>query len=374
MEKVKFEFDEIEHLEAKIKVIGVGGGGGNTVNTMVNDGVTNVEFIAANTDAKALQQSKANVKIQLGVNLTKGLGAGADPEKGKQAAIEDSEKIREAIRGSDMVFITAGMGGGTGTGAAPVIAEISKEMEILTVGVVTKPFVFEGKKRMKQAEAGIEELKKYVDSLIVIPNQKLVTLGGRNFTLKDSFKMVDKVLENAVRGITDLITEHAHIQLDFADVKTVMSETGLALMGIGVAKGEDRAIQATEQAISSPLLEDLSIDGAKGVLINVTGSPDMTMAEIEEACSRIYEAAHEDANIIWGVKFDENIGDELRITIIATGFEHDEYSFKSKKTIDFGSKRMSRKKASAGNMFFDDNIDINDDTLEIPTFLRRKPD
>ncbi len=373
MENITMEFADLENMEAKIKVIGVGGGGGNTVNTMIEESVTNVEFIAANTDAKALQISNADIKLQIGSKLTKGLGAGANPDVGKNAAMEDAEKIREIIQGGDMVFVTAGMGGGTGTGAAPVIAEIAKEEGVLTVGVVTKPFMFEGKKRMKQAEAGIDELKKYVDALIVIPNQRILGICSKNLSLKESFKMVDQILVNAVRGISDLITKSAYIQLDFADVKTVMSETGLALMGTGIAVGENRAVEAAQQAISSPLLEDISIEGARGILINITGPSDVTIMEINEACSMIEEAAHEDANIIFGVKFDDSLGEELRITIIATGFSRVDLGVRNTKRLAFNG-REKKKRAAVGSGLFDDTTPLNEEIYDIPTFLRNKPD
>ena len=367
-----FEFDDCENMEAKIKVVGVGGGGGNTVNTMITEGVEKVEFIAANTDAKALQMSNASVKLQIGAKLTKGLGAGANPEVGRNAAIEDSDKIREVITGADMVFVTAGMGGGTGTGAAPVIAEISKDLGMLTVGVVTKPFEFEGKRRMRQAESGIEELKKFVDALIVIPNQRILSICSKNLSLKDSFKIVDQVLVNAVRGISDLIAAPAYINLDFADVKSVMSETGLALMGTGFAAGENRALEAAQQAISSPLLEDVSIDGARGVIINITGSSDITAMEIHEACNMIHESAHEDANIIFGVKFDDSLEDELRITIIATGFSRIEQGFGRTKTVKMKNIKDSKRNRKRPVGLFEDDLDT--EVLDIPTFIRRKPD
>ncbi len=374
MENYNFEFDDFENLEAKIKVIGVGGGGGNTINTMIEEGVKGVEFIAANTDAKALQINKAGIKLQIGAKLTKGLGAGANPEIGRNAALEDAQKIQEILAGGDMAFITAGMGGGTGTGAAPIVAEIAKELGLLTVGVVTKPFMFEGKRRMKQADAGIDELKQHVDALIVIPNQRILSICSKNLSLKDSFKMVDQVLVNAVRGISDLITTSAHIQLDFADVKSVMSETGLALMGTGHGTGENRAIEATEQAISSPLLEDISIEGAKGILINITGSSDITTMEINEACSMIHEAAHEEANIIFGVKFDDSMEDEIRITIIATGFSRVERDFNDKKLLGFNRSERKRERKRVVGGLFEPTEGLNEDVYDIPTFLRRKPD
>jgi len=304
---------------ARIKVVGVGGGGCNAVNTMIRSGLSGVEYIVANTDAQALNISLAPTKIQLGGNVTKGLGAGANPEIGKKAALEDYEKISEVLKGADMVFITAGMGGGTGTGAAPVIAKLAKELGALTVGVVTKPFVFEGKKRFKQAEEGIRNLEESVDSLITIPNQRLLYLAGENLSLVDTFKRADEVLLNAVRGISDLINNTGHINADFADVSTVMANKGLALMGTGSAAGAGRAIKAATEAISSPLLEDISINGATGIIINITGSDTLTMHETNEAVTLIMEAADENAEIIFGTVIDNNCGDDVKVTVIATG-------------------------------------------------------
>jgi cell division protein FtsZ len=309
-----------EVLGARIKVVGVGGGGGNAVNTMIASGLPGVEFIAANTDMQALGASLATTKIQLGAQLTKGLGAGANPEIGRQAALEDSEVIRDQLAGADMVFITGGMGGGTGTGGAPVVARIAKELGALTVAVVTKPFQFEGKKRMRQADEGMRELKDAVDTLIAIPNQRLLAIAGRNTSLLETFKKADDVLLQAVRGISDLITVHGLINLDFADVRTIMAEMGMAMMGAGNASGENRAVEAAQKAIASPLLEDISIHGARGVLINITGSHDLSLHEVNEAATLIQEEAHDDANIIFGAVIDERMGDEIRITVIATGF------------------------------------------------------
>jgi cell division protein FtsZ len=309
-----------EVLGARIKVVGVGGGGGNAVNTMIASGLPGVEFIAANTDMQALGVNLAPTKLQVGAQLTKGLGAGANPEIGRQAALEDSEVIRDHLGGADMVFITAGMGGGTGTGGAPVVARIAKELGALTVAVVTKPFSFEGKKRMRQADEGMRELRDAVDTLIAIPNQRLLAVAGRTTSLLETFQKADDVLLQAVRGISDLITVHGLINLDFADVRTIMSEMGMAMMGAGSAGGENRAVEAAQKAVASPLLEDLSIHGAKGVLINITGSPSLSLHEVNEAASLIQEEAHEDANIIFGAVIDERMGDEIRITVIATGF------------------------------------------------------
>lgn len=307
----------------KIKVIGVGGGGGNAVNNMVASQLQGVNFIVANTDIQALNHSLAEYKIQLGNKLTKGLGAGANPQVGCDAALESRSEIQDMIGEADMVFITAGMGGGTGTGAAPVIAQIAREMGALTVGVVTKPFGFEGRRRMGSAEMGITELKKHVDSLITIPNSRLVQLAHKNATFKDMLKKADDVLYHAVKGISELLTEPGLINLDFADVKAVMGENGLALMGTGVASGENRAREAAIHAITSPLLEDVSIDGARGVLINITAGPDLTLEEVEEASNIIKDAAHEDANIFFGSVFksEEENGD-ISITVIATGIDN----------------------------------------------------
>jgi cell division protein FtsZ len=305
---------------AKIKVVGVGGGGGNALNTMILAGLTGVDFIAANTDCQALQHNRAGTKIQLGAMVTKGLGAGANPEIGRQAALEDREKIAAALEGADMVFVTAGMGGGTGTGGAPIIADIARSVGALTVGVVTKPFMFEGKRRLKQADHGIAELKKAVDTLITIPNQRLLAVADEKTTLLDTFKKADEVLLNAVQGISDLITIPGLINVDFADVRTIMSNMGVALMGTGTAVGDTRALQAAKSAVESPLLEDVQIDGATGILINITGGANMTLVEVNQACSLIQEAAHEDANIIFGSVIDDEMGDRLKITVIATGF------------------------------------------------------
>jgi len=315
-------FELVEHSaqNAKITVIGVGGGGGNAINTMMEQGLEGVDFLAANTDLQALRASRAKHKIQIGKELTKGLGAGANPDVGRNAALEDQRSIAEHFDGVDMVFITAGMGGGTGTGGAPVIAKIAKEMGALTVGVVTKPFAFEGKQRALQGERGINELRDAVDTLITIPNEKLLETVGHDVTVIDAFKQADEVLLHAVKGISDLITVHGLVNLDFADVRTVMNEMGMALMGTGSGTGEARAIDAATKAISSPLLEDVSIKGATGILINITGGSDMTLYEISEASKIIQEEAHEDANILFGAVIDEGIKGELRVTVIATGF------------------------------------------------------
>ncbi len=314
-----FEIDQAATHGAKIKVVGVGGSGCNAVNTMIKMGLDGVEFITANTDKQALDASLAPTKLAIGQELTKGLGAGANPEIGRKAALEDYAKISELLAGADMVFITAGMGGGTGTGAAAVFAKIAKEVGALTVGVVTKPFQFEGKKRMKHAMMGMAALRENVDSLIVIPNQRLLALAGSTLSMIDAFKKADEVLLNAVQGISDLINHTGLINSDFADVKTIMQNKGMALMGIGHGEGEHRAVEAATNAISSPLLEDVSIDGATGIIINVTGGSNLKIHEINEATTLIMEAAHEDAEIIFGTVIDENMKDTVKVTVIATG-------------------------------------------------------
>ncbi len=318
------EFVEQDGNKAQIRIVGVGGAGGNAVNTMIAAGLSGVDFITANTDAQALRVNLAPTKVQLGGDLTKGLGAGANPEIGRRATMETEDEIRELLSGADMVFVTGGMGGGTGTGGAPVVARIAKEMGALTVGVVSKPFLFEGKKRMRQAEEGLRELKANVDTLISIPNQRLLAVASRSQPLLEAFRKADEVLLQAVRGISDLITVHGLINLDFADVRTIMSEMGMAIMGAALATGENRAEEAARRAIASPLLEDISIRGAKGVLINVTGGADLTLHEVNEAATLIQEEADEEANIIFGAVIDETLGDELRITVIATGFGEEE--------------------------------------------------
>jgi cell division protein FtsZ len=315
-----FELEENVNIGATIKVIGVGGGGSNAVSTMIDGGLSGVEFVVANTDRQALEAHKAQTKIQLGRELTRGLGAGANPDVGKRAAIESYNDIVESLEGADMVFVTGGMGGGTGTGGAPIVAKIAKEMGALTIGVVTKPFSFEGKKRMRHALQGISELKESVDTLIVIPNQKLLSISHDKTSLLDTFKKADDVLLQAVKGISDLINIRGLINLDFADIRTVMSSQGMAIMGTGAATGDNRAVEAATQAISSPLLENISIDGATGIIINITGGKDLSLHEVDEASTLITEAAHEDAEIIFGAVIDEALGDEVRVTVIATGF------------------------------------------------------
>lgn len=328
-----FELEENINIGANIKVVGVGGGGSNAVTTMIESEMNGVEFIVANTDIQALNANKASGKIQLGLDLTKGLGAGANPDIGRRAAIESYNEIVEKLQGSDMVFVTAGMGGGTGTGGAPVVAKIAREMGALTIGVVTRPFVFEGKKRSKHAEQGLQELKDNVDTLIVIPNQKLLSIAGDRTPLIETFKKADEVLLQAVKGISDLINIRGLINLDFADIRTVMQAKGLSLMGTGAAKGENRAVEAATAAISSPLLENIKIDGATGIIINVTGGPDLSLFEVNEASTLITEAAHEDAEIIFGAVIDETMTDEVRVTVIATGFSDPDKKIQSVDTI-----------------------------------------
>jgi cell division protein FtsZ len=383
-----FELTQVcNENSAKIKVIGVGGGGGNAVNTMISYCLRGVDFVNANTDAQALGASISPIKIQLGVEITKGLGAGSNPEIGRQSALESRDEIRPYLEGSDMIFITAGLGGGTGTGAAPIIAEIARECSVLTVAVVTKPFQFEGKKRNIQAEEGIAQLRDAVDTLIVVPNQRLLSLGGRSLSLLEAFKKADDILYQAVKGISDLILVPGLINLDFADVKNIMSDMGMAIMGTGVAGGENRAIEAAQKAISSPLLEDNTIQGAHGILLNITGGPDMSLYEVNEASSLIQAEAHEDANIIFGTVIDENMKDEIRITVIATGFDDNVVKKKQSpenvthlagfRRENLATPAFMRREKTRNNANVV-TIGINDDTenldLEIPTFLRRQAD
>jgi len=382
-----FQFDESIDQSAKIKVIGVGGSGGNAVNTMMMSGVTGVDFIVANTDAQALRMSKAPVKIQIGTQLTKGLGAGANPNVGRDAALEDKEKLTEALKGADMIFIAAGMGGGTGTGAAPIIAEVAREHGALTVGVVTKPFTREGRQRLAKGEDGIRELKKHVDSLIVIPNDRLLGLAGKSMSILDAFKPSDDVLRQAVQGISDLITQSGLINVDFADVKAIMSERGMAMMGIGIGNGENRAVDAALRAISSPLLEDIDISGAKGVLVNISGSASMTMDEFDAASKVIHEKVHEDANIIVGLVIDETLGETIKITAIATGFgdrfdlEKGRHELKNVSAVvkqseinreipTFIREKQQRETVARQRNFLMDD----EDQYDIPTFLRKSVD
>lgn len=318
---MSIEFDEIQERGPKIKVIGVGGGGNNAINNMIERGISSVEFIVANTDCQALDTNLAETKLQLGQGCTKGLGAGAKPEVGASAAKESIDRIEELLLGADMVFIAAGMGGGTGTGAAPIIADVARRLGALTVGVVTKPFLFEGNRRKKVAEKGVEALKQAVDTLIVVPNNRLLQLADESTSMLDAFRMADQVLFNAVKGISDIITQQGIVNVDFADAISVMSDQGMALMGIGTASGVGRAVEAARKAISSPLLEDVSVEGAMGILVNVTGGPSLTLHEVNAAIELITDAAHEDANIIFGYVVDKEKDDEVSITVIATGFE-----------------------------------------------------
>ncbi|QWV93932.1 cell division protein FtsZ [Geomonas oryzisoli] len=383
-----FHFDESIDQTAKIKVIGVGGSGGNAVNTMMAVGIAGVDFIVANTDAQALRMSKAPVKIQIGTQLTKGLGAGANPNVGRDAALEDRDKVVEALKGADMIFVAAGMGGGTGTGAAPIIAEIAREQGALTVGVVTKPFTREGRQRLAKGEDGIKELKKHVDSLIVIPNDRLLGLAGKSMSILDAFKPSDDVLRQAVQGISDLITQSGLINVDFADVKSIMSERGMAMMGIGLGNGENRAVDAALKAISSPLLEDIDISGAKGVLVNISGSSSMTMDEFDAASKVIHEKVHEDANIIVGLVIDENLGETIKVTAIATGFgdrfdlEKGRHEIKNVSTLvkpqpevnreipTYIRAKQEREVSRQQRSFLMDD----EDQYDIPTFLRKSVD
>jgi len=362
------EFDENKNLGARVKIVGLGGGGNNAVNTMISCQLSGVEFIAANTDAQALAANLAPIKLQLGSTLTKGLGAGANPEVGRKAALEDVEMIRESLKGADMVFITAGLGGGTGTGGTPVIAEVAREMGALTVAIVTKPFHFEGKKRMKQAEEGLANLKMTADALITIPNQRLLSISGKSMTLLEAFKRADEILFHAAKGISDIIVGHGIINLDFADVRTIMSETGMALMGTGISAGENRSVEAAEKAISSPLLEDITIKGARGLLINSTGGEDMTLNEINEATTLIQKEAHDDANIIWGMVIDPAIKDEIRVTVIATGFGKVEEKSASrlKKVAPITFNREPVKDIPAFS------FSVKEHNKDLPAFMRKK--
>ena len=384
---------------AKIKVIGVGGAGGNAINNMISSNLIGVTFIAANTDSQALEKSMASVRIQLGEKLTQGLGAGAIPQIGREAALENEEAIRKALEESHMVFITAGFGGGTGTGAAPVIAKICKDIGALTVAVVTKPFSFEGKKRMKQAEEGINELKKYADTVITIPNDRLRGLASKNAKALEMFIKADEVLLHSVKGITDLIMMPGLVNLDFADVKTTMSKAGMAIMGIGIGTGENRAVEAAERAISHPLLEDISIAGAKGVLMNITCSSDLTMEEMTEASDRIFKEVGEDADIIWGTAIDDSLGNDMRVTVIATGIGQPNEEIKPGKddrSVARGKVRSLTIEDMKNAAFYDEptfirrqqavgesggatyrgykGLVIDNNDLDVPTFLRKKAD
>ena len=379
-----FELMDSVAQDAVIKVIGVGGGGGNAVTHMLSSGIDGVDFICANTDAQALTRMDGAMSLQIGSNITKGLGAGANPEIGRQAALEDRERIQEAIMGADMVFVTAGMGGGTGTGAAPVVAQIARDMGILAVGVVTKPFVFEGANRMKIASQGIQELSQHVDSLITIPNDKLLSVYGREFDLMNAFRGANDVLHNAVQGITELITHPGVINVDFADVRTVMSQNGMGMMGSGVASGDERAREAAEAAVASPLLEDINISGARGILVNVTGT-NLTLGEFEDIGAIISSFASEEAIVVMGTAIDEELGDDLRVTVVATGLGAQISASPDK------PMKMVQRNSSTGEVDYDElnkpavlrrkavgddrNVDaFDDEMLDIPAFLRRQAD
>lgn len=377
-----FELMDSVAQDAVIKVVGVGGGGGNAVTHMMSTGIEGVDFICANTDAQALTKISGATSLQIGTNITKGLGAGANPDVGRQAALEDRERIQEIIMGADMIFVTAGMGGGTGTGAAPVVAQIARDMGILCVGVVTKPFVFEGANRMKIAQAGIQELSEHVDSLITIPNDKLLSVYGREFDLMNAFNGANDVLHNAVQGITELITHPGVINVDFADVRTVMSQNGMGMMGSGIATGESRAAQAAEAAVASPLLEDVNISGARGILVNVTGT-NLTLGEFEDIGAIISSFASDEAIVVMGTAIDPELEDQLRVTVVATGLgqvpagmNKDPMKIVKRTTtgdVDYGDydkPTIQRKKAVGDGL----SGSLDDEMLDIPAFLRRQAD
>jgi cell division protein FtsZ len=376
-----FEIEDTPQA-AKIKVIGLGGGGSNAVSRMISAQFTGVDFIVANTDSQALRASPAPVRIQLGAKLTQGLGAGSNPEVGRDAALENPEEITRLLQGADMVFVTAGLGGGTGTGAAPVVASLARDLGILTVAVVTKPFGFEGRKRLQQAEAGLEALRGVVDTLITIPNQRLLSVVERGAPLMEAFRVADSVLHQAVQGISDLILVPGLINLDFADVRTIMSGMGMAMMGTGVGHGEHRALDAAQKAVASPLLDDSTIDGARGILINFTGGPDLALHEVDEAARIVQEAAHEEANIIFGAVIDPTLQDEVRMTVIATGFAVRKESTLPGKVLDMPrpTRTGSPFAAAAGvrrrplDLRGEGDEGLESDDLEVPTFLRMKAD
>jgi len=387
---VNFSLDEKLSCGAKIKVIGVGGGGVNAVNRMVFSKLTGVELIAINTDVQALKTSQAPIKHQIGNKLTKGRGAGSNPEIGKQAALEDTEKIIELLEGADMIFITSGLGGGTGTGASPIIASLAVELGALTVAIVTMPFFFEGRRRYLQAELGLKELRECVDTVIAIPNDKLLSTAGKDTSFIDAFLVADDILRQGVQGISDLVTVPGLVNLDFADVEAVMAGMGMAIMGTGIGQGENRAIKAARQAISSPLLEDISIEGAKGVLINITGGMNLTLHEVKEASTLIYQAADEDANIILGAVIDENVEDEVKFTVIATGFESNTRELEgdlAEKMVKF-DRSHSPQNISLSDSFYRRGKSLNrevenqqggstadrplEDKLDVPTFIRER--
>ena len=367
--------DEPPITGARIKVIGVGGGGGNAVNRMIDAGIEGIDFVVANTDLQALKRSRASVKIQLGGRLTKGLGAGADPEVGRQAALEDTDKIIEVLEGSDMVFVTTGLGGGTGTGGAPIVASLATELGALTVAVVTKPFLFEGRRRLQQAEQGLNELHECVDTVITIPNERLFAAVPQTASFADAFKAADDVLRQAVQGISDLITVPGFINLDFADVRTIMQGMGMALMGTGYARGENRAVEATQEAISSPLLEEASIKGAKGVLINITGGPDLTLYEVNEAATIVRQEADDDANIIFGHVIDDSMADAMKITVIATGFHREPMTAAIGAGATMPVTTPPRYAPHSPDDFTAPSANPRrTEDLDVPTFIRKKAD
>ncbi|MDH4072032.1 MAG: cell division protein FtsZ [Gammaproteobacteria bacterium] len=380
-----FELLDAHSQSAVIKVIGVGGGGGNAVAHMVNSGIEGVDFICANTDAQALNSARVRTALQIGCNITKGLGAGADPDVGRQAAMEDRDRITEVIEGADMLFITAGMGGGTGTGAAPVVAQVAKELGILTVAVVTKPFLMEGMKRMAIADHGISELGKYVDSLITIPNEKLLTVLGGETTLLDAFRAANQVLQGAVQGIAELITRPGLINVDFADVRTVMAEMGMAMMGSGTSSGEDRAREAAEAAVSSPLLEDINLAGANGILVNVTAGMDMSIGEFHQVGATVREFASDDATVVIGTVIDPDMNDKIRVTVVATGLgKHAAQANAPMRVVrrsirqpeptnyqHFDKPTVQRKRAVGDGL---EEGGLQEELLDIPAFLRRQAD
>ncbi len=380
-----FELMDAHSQSAVIKVIGVGGGGGNAVGHMVDTGIEGVDFICANTDSQALKGSRVRTSLQIGCNITKGLGAGSDPDIGRQAAMEDRDRIHEVIEGADMLFITAGMGGGTGTGAAPIVAQVAKELGILTVAVVTKPFLMEGGKRMQIADHGIGELGKYVDSLITIPNEKLLTVLGGETTLLDAFRSANQVLQGAVQGIAELITRPGLINVDFADVRTVMSEMGMAMMGTGVSQGEDRAREAAESAVSSPLLEDINLAGANGILVNVTAGMDLSIGEFQEVGATVKEFASDDATVVVGTVIDPEMTDRIRVTVVATGLGQQAANAESPMRIvrrtqaqaaepnyhTLDKPTVQRKRAVGDGI---EEAGLQEELLDIPAFLRRQAD
>lgn len=365
-----FSFEEEDIMPVRIKVVGVGGAGCNAVNTMIGSGLSRVDFIAANTDVQALGRSMATFKIQLGPEKTRGLGAGAKPEVGRESAMESKDRIRESLEGAEMVFVTAGMGGGTGTGAAPVVASIAQELGILTVAVVSKPFTYEGNRRMSHAEDGLRELKKHVDTLLVIPNQRLLQIVDKSTSMLEAFKVADDVLLQAIKGIADVITTTGHVNVDFADVRTVMTYTGRAVMGMGVSRGENRAVEAAQKAISSPLLEDGSVAGARGVLLNITGGLNMTLHEVDQAASIIRETADPEANIIVGQVINEALAEELVVTVIATGFDREESGLPERALLDRPAAVRAPQPALAG-VGAKTSPETPKKNLERPTFLRK---